>query len=147
MLLLSVGVFSGQASAQTSSEMEANGELVAASGSNRFVVWQDDTPGNNEILFRRSTDNGATWKPVVNLSSNPGSSHDAQIAVSGSRVYVVWSQENAEQTTSDIFIRRSTDNGASWGSKINLSDNAGFSDFPLIRTSSDNVYVAWEERI
>jgi hypothetical protein len=30
-------------------------EVGEASGSNRFVVWSDATPGNFEIFFRRST--------------------------------------------------------------------------------------------
>src|SRR5262245_47690125 len=64
------------------------GQIVIASGNNRFAVWQDSTPGNLDIFFRRSTDNGATWQPTVNLSNNAGPSIDPQITVSGANVYV-----------------------------------------------------------
>ncbi len=56
-------------------------EVSAASGNNRFVAWYDNTPGNYEIFFRRSTDNGVTWKPTVNLSTNAGSSLVPQIDI------------------------------------------------------------------
>lgn len=67
----------------------SSSEVSAASGSNRFVVWTDESTGNPDIFFRRSTDNGATWQPALNLSNNPGRSLHPQIAVSGSNVHVL----------------------------------------------------------
>jgi hypothetical protein len=121
-------------------------EIAAASGSNRFVVWTDNTPGNFDILFRRSTDNGATWQAIKNLSDNPGQSTAPEIAVSGSSVYVVWLQLDAGSSHEDIFFRRSTDNGATWGPKISLSFNGmvGFST-PRVTSSDSNVYVVWDQ--
>jgi len=127
-------------------EVSGSSEISATSGSNRFVVWQDETPGNADIFFRRSTDNGATWKPKVNLSINPGSSSSPQIAVSGSNVFVVWRQANADEelVQADIFFRKSTDNGATWGSKINTSmTGSHHSSSPRVAASGSNVYIAW----
>lgn len=108
-------------------------EVAAASGSNRFVVWADGTPGNGEIFFRRSNDNGATWQPIVNLSNNPDVTFFPQIASSGSNVYVVWqSRQSSSGVDDDIFFRRSADNDATWKSVRNLSDNAGNSVGPQI---------------
>jgi hypothetical protein len=53
---------------------------VATVGSNVYVVWKDNTPGNNDILSMRSTDAGSTWKSVENLSSNSGDSDRPQVA-------------------------------------------------------------------
>jgi BNR repeat protein len=117
-------------------------EVDAVSGSNRFVVWSDKTPGNWEIFFRRSTDNGATWKPIVNLSNNPGSSRNPGIAVSGSNVYLVWSQSNADNTVWDINFRRSTDNGATWKPVVKVASNIG-GTAPQVITSASNVYMIW----
>jgi hypothetical protein len=120
--------------------------LSAASGSNRFVVWIDSTPGNQDILFRRSMDSGITWQTTKNLSSNPGESTIPEIAVSGSNVYVIWLQYNPEKSRSDIFFRRSTDNGATWGAKINISSNGevGSSTAHLTAFGS-NVYIVWDD--
>jgi len=114
---------------------------IAVSGSNVYVVWYDFTPGNYDIMFRRSTDNGATWKAAVNLSNNAGTSFTPQIAVSGSNVYVVWYDYTPGNP--DVFSKRSTDNGATWKTVKNLSTNAGGSFSPQVALSGSNVYVVW----
>jgi hypothetical protein len=146
--LLSSFVVAGGFNKAEAQESESS-EVSAASGSNRFVVWADYTPGNNEILFGRSTDNGATWQPITNLSSNPGDSLRPQIAASGSNVYVVWTQINSEGTSGDVFVRKSANNGATWGGKVKLSVSpfAGTNTDASARiaVSGSNVYVAWED--
>ena len=138
----------------SSTDSTSSDEVSTASGSNRFVVWSDNSPGNYEILFRRSTDNGATWKPIVNLSNNPGRSNDEQIAVYGSNVYVVWAQANAQGNLVNIFFRHSIDSGATWKPFVNLSNNPGESGNPHngafvtgsgIAVSGPNVYVVWQD--
>ena len=50
-----------------------------------------DTPGNFDILYRRSVDGGTYISNVIkNLSSNAGISLNRSIAVSGNNVHVVW---------------------------------------------------------
>lgn len=119
-------------------------DVSAASGSNRFVVWQDGTPGNYDVLFRRSTDNGATWKAVVNLSNNPGNSLDPQLVVSGSKVYIVWIQSSADGSLADVFFRGSTNNGGTWGPKVKIS-SSGSNSAPGIAASGSNVYITWQD--
>ena len=137
------GILSASGSASASGD---SGEVAAASGNNRFVVWYDYTPGNYDIFFRRSTDNGANWQPTVNLSTNPGPSYVPQIAVSGANVYVVWSQQTTDGSLADIYVRKSTDNGATWKSIVNISNNAGDSTSPQIAVSGSNVYVTWYDQ-
>ncbi len=121
----------------------SSSEVGAASGSNRFVIWSDETFGSRDILFRRSTDNGATWKAVVNLSNNPGVSSDPQIAVSGSNVYVIWTQLNSNGQSPSITFRTSTDNGVSWGSKVKVA-NLSCSNCPMhLAVSGANVYLSF----
>lgn len=133
-----------QAPASTATSGIAS-EVVAASSSNRFVVWSDNSPGNYEIFFRRSADSGATWKPTVNLSNNPGRSNDEQIAVVGSNVYVVWAQANVQGNLVNIFFRHSPDFGVTWKPfvKITSSETIQFID-PQIATSANNVYIVWQ---
>ena len=56
-------------------------QAVAISGDNVYVVWHDDTPGNLEILYKKSTDGGTNFDATVNLSNNAGSPNNADIAV------------------------------------------------------------------
>ena len=55
---------------------------VGASGNNVYVVWHDDTPGNFEILYKKSTEGGVNFGATVNLSNNAGGSSNADIACS-----------------------------------------------------------------
>ncbi len=155
LLLTTIPVLAGgPVSAQESSAYsitaysanDESGEVVAASGSNRFVVWTDETLGNFEIFFRRSTDNGATWKPTVNLSNNPGGSVEVQLAVSASSVFVIWNQYDASGDVSDVLFRRSGDNGATWKPVVNISEkNAGDAFNPVIEALGTDVVIVWAD--
>ena len=118
------------------------------SGSNRYLAWIDHTTenGNADIFFRRSTDEGASWKPIANLSQNKGNSFNVAMAASGSNVYVVWEQRDLDTVRADIFFRASADNGASWGPKTKLSFT-GLNDavFPQVAASGSSVIVVWSE--
>src|SRR5215217_966198 len=57
---------------------------------NVCTVWIDNTPGNFEIFFARSTDGGLTFSEPENISGNAGSSQLPQISSEGNNVYVVW---------------------------------------------------------
>jgi hypothetical protein len=120
---------------------------VVISGNNVFVVWEDNTLGNNEILFRRSIDGGANFEPAVNLSNNAGSSLFASIAASGNNVYVVWA--DTTPGNSEIFFRRSANNGVNFDSAINLSHDPAIpliAESPAVAAKGSNVYVLWHAR-
>jgi hypothetical protein len=127
-------------------QVKAAGNAVVTSGSNRYLAWIDYTPGNADIMFRRSTDYGATWKPVVNLSLNPGHSINVVVVATGSNVYLAWEQYNLAYDRADVFFRASTDSGATWGSKINLSSSGkNVRVYPQLVASGSNVFAAWSE--
>jgi hypothetical protein len=105
-----------------------------------YVVWPNynDSTGNLDVFFRKSTDGGNSFGETINLSNNPSWSTKPEIAVSGSNVYVVW----IDQT--QIFFRKSTDGGNSFGETINLSNsNITEPSDPQIAVSGSNVYVVW----
>ena len=66
---------------------------IMTSGNNVYVVWTDTTPGNYDILFKRSIAKMVKWFSQlhpINLSMNAGFSINPQIMTSGNNVYVVW---------------------------------------------------------
>ena len=116
---------------------------VAVQGDNVYIVWSDDTPGNNDILFAISTDNGQTFSEPDNISDNDGSSFQPQIAVQGDNVYIVWSDDTPSNR--DILFAVSTDNGQTFSEPDNISDNDGSSFQPQIAVQGDNVYIVWSD--
>jgi Neuraminidase (sialidase) len=120
LLLSSFVTVIGQVDAQE--QVETSSEVTEASGSNRFVVWRDTIgEGRGDIYFKRSTDNGATWKASVNLSNNAGASGNPKLAVSGANLYVVWAQNSADGMKYDIFLKRSANDGVTWGGNIKIT--------------------------
>jgi hypothetical protein len=126
----------GTAGFETGPLVEVNGNIV-------YVVWIDASTGSTDVYFKRSTDGGATFSGIVNLSNNPGSSENPKIAKSGNNLYIVWT----DRTTGDgdIYFRRSMNNGASFDSVVKLSADPHFSAEPQIAASGSNVYVVWDD--
>jgi hypothetical protein len=99
---------------------------IAISGDNVYIVWTTDKnmPNNNsEVMFRASTDSGATFGDKINLSNTTtADSLNAEIAATdGDEVIVTWWEKN--QTSDEPVFRASVDNGLTFGPLIPLSTN------------------------
>jgi hypothetical protein len=106
---------------------------IAASGNNVYVIWQDNTPGNNGIFVAVSNNNGVSFGTPIPLNINPGNSVNPQIAVSGSNVFVTW--QDTTSGNNDIFVK-SNNQPFGFGTPINISNNLGGSVMPQISASS-----------
>jgi hypothetical protein len=95
---------------------------IATSGENAYITWWSNKTGNEEVMFRASTDNGATFGDKMNLSNTTeADSDDAEIAASGDNVYVSWWERN--ETSDTPVARVSNDNGATFGPMLMLATN------------------------
>jgi hypothetical protein len=96
---------------------------TSSSGDHAYVTWWTNKSGNDEVMFKASTDGDKTFSNKMNLSNTPKSdSQDAQIAAAGNNVYVTWWERN--QTMNEPVMRISNDNGKSFGPMIMLSSEA-----------------------
>ena len=118
---------------------------VAAYGQNVYVVWEDSTSGNEEILFRASTDGGQTFGETKNLSMDQEDSDNPGIYALGQNIYVVWNVLSDSTGNREILFRASTDGGQTFGVTQNISNNPGESDNSNIAAYGQNVYVVWED--
>jgi hypothetical protein len=95
---------------------------IATSGENAYITWWSNKTGNEEVMFRASTDNGATFGDKLNLSNTTAAdSDDAEIAASGDNVYVSWWERH--ETSDTPVARISNDNGATFGPMLMLATN------------------------
>jgi hypothetical protein len=94
---------------------------IATSGDNNvYIAWWSNKTGNDEVMFKASTDGGKTFSDKMNLSNSTNSeSRDAQIVASGNNVYVSWWERN--QTSNEPVMRISNDSGKTFGQEIMLS--------------------------
>ena len=119
---------------------------------NIFLIWQSGRIVEHgrvqalisDVFFTSSTNNGASFGEIVNLSNHSGIAVDPQIAVSqNNNVYVVWTN-NLQEKYGQTYLRMSTNNGASFGEIVNLSNHSGIDVDPQIAVSqNNNVYVVW----
>jgi hypothetical protein len=104
---------------------------VSQDGNNNvYIVWWTNRSGNWEVMFRASTDGGATFGDKINLSNSPDTqSRTAEILAVGNTVFVTWWElnENVHPHTNESVLRVSTDAGQTFGPVINLGTNGTIS--------------------
>ena len=65
--------------------------------SNIFLIWQDNSTGNEEIFLRKSTNGGITFGNKTNISNNTGFSTSPQIESFGNNTFVIWQDNRTRQ--------------------------------------------------
>jgi hypothetical protein len=100
-------------------------------------------------IVSESRDNNSVpivFENATNLTNNPMDSVYGQVAASDNNVYMLWQDSMPPSYTNyDIFIKSSNDNGTTFGSPVNLSNNSGFSEHPQIAAYDNNVYAIWAD--
>ncbi len=116
---------------------------VITSGNNVYAVWMDNTSGNYDIFFAKSTDGGTSFEKPIDISNLKGDSGYPQLAVWKNNVYVTWTQ-TMTGINYDVFFAKSANGGDTFDQPINLSNNPGPSGWPQI-ASDGHVYVSWAD--
>ncbi len=140
---------STDAGANWNSDMDITGfgdvdfASLAISGSTLHTAWSGNHPGNREISYKRSTDNGATWTQYDTLTENDSTSRTPNIAVSGNNVHVVWSDNRDDKY--ELYYKRSTNNGVNWDVDRKDTNSTGESFTPAIAVTGDTIHVVWSD--
>lgn len=138
-----------------------------------WTHWDAYPDGPIDVEIARSTDGGATWNPLTNPMSDRVNPRDAtatancgrpalngniryypypQIAVDqNSNLHVVYSYDPDSYNTGDvvnIYYRRSTDGGATWGNEIRVNDHYAADQFSpaLAVAETGEIAVFWYDR-
>ncbi len=119
-----------------------NAQCIAVNGDLVHVVWTDSRFGNNEVFYKRSLLKGLFWEDDVQLSLSFTEASNPSIAVSGDVVHVVWMDHR--HTHSEIYYKRSLDNGTTWGPDILLTDQIGEQGYPSMAVSGNTVHIVWQ---
>jgi hypothetical protein len=119
----------------------SNRPEISAYNENVYVVWQDTEQNNNtnsSIMFKSSIDGGNTFNNSKELINNTDDSFP-KISSYGNYVYVVWNDENKEN--SGLFFVRSSNQGDNFEKAIRIEyNNSGESQ---IAVNENKVLVVW----
>lgn len=116
---------------------------VSVSGQAVHVVWVDTRDGNSEIYYKRSGDGGSSWGADTRLTNNSSLSEDPSVSVSGQVIHIVF-YDNRDGNY-EIYYKRSTDGGSSWGADVRLTNNALISGRPTLAISGQSAHIIWHD--
>jgi len=87
------------------------------------------------------------WSEDVRLTYRQGYSYDPKAACCGDTIHLVWWEGYTDsQIHEEVFYKRSTDAGETWGADVRLSEeDTQSSVLPQIAVSDNTVHVIWFE--
>src|SRR5438128_1282453 len=101
-----------------------------------FVIW------TYSCLAQPANASEPVFGSTFNLSNNAAVAPlHQEMAVSGSNVYIVWT-DGSGPTSSSLFFRASNDNGTTFGPLLTLAGPGTISN-PQVAVSGNHVYVVW----
>ncbi len=117
---------------------------IASVGNNIYVVWVDDSSGEREIKFSKSSDSGKTFTNSIVISQNSTDPNHVELAAEGQSIYVVWNSFDTEMR--NIILLSKSDNAGKTFGEIREIGTADNETFPKIAVNAGEYYVAWNKK-
>lgn len=122
---------------------------IDAYGSAVDAVWLEGDAiianSDSALMYRRSTNSGATWSAPIQLNGLFESAGFPRVAHSGTTVVVTWTDEVAGK----VYVRVSTNGGASFGTRFYLAATTNkpftglYDGFPVVAFGSGVIAVGY----
>ena len=117
---------------------------IASVGNHIYVVWVDDSSGEREIMFSKSSDSGKTFSNSIVVSQDSISPYHVELAAEGQNVYIVWNSFGMEMSNI-ILLAKSNDEGKTFGELIEIGEG-DLEAYPKIAANGNEYYVTWDRR-
>jgi hypothetical protein len=117
--------------------------VIAADGPDVHVVW---TASNDQaLLYRRSTDAGASWPAEETLVVSPMGLSGPFLSTGGGRVGLAWGDERDGHSNGEMYYKESSDDGENWTPDTRLTFGPDTSaDGEACLVLADNYrYIVW----
>lgn len=119
---------------------------IAVSGNTVHVAWSDYRNVNPEVYYVQSTDNGMTWDTPQRLTYDDPrllNIYDVNMVSEETKVYLAW--KDYRSGSSEIFFKRSSDSGKTWGPDQRLTYDYRASYSPSIAVEGSAIYIAYDD--
>ena len=115
---------------------------LAVSGEAVHLAWT--TYASTVIKYRRSTDAGSTWSAEETLVAAPRGRGDASLAAEGNTVGIAWGDKRDDDNNVEVYLKRSSDGGQTWGPDTRLTVSPNTSDKePWLAIAGNTWHLAW----
>jgi len=113
------------------------------------VVWIDNTPGNDEIYHKFSTDGGTTWSSIIRTTWTSGGSQDVNIAASSNN-WIRMAYLEYKGLDTEIHYKEYNPGTKTWSAPVRLTYTSGYATNPWIGvdglgTIGGNIHIVWED--
>jgi hypothetical protein len=136
----------GEAARLTNDTQISYSTVIAANESYIYLGWvkKDLIENTWKIYYKLSSDGGLTWSTETWISPNSPDAYALSLAVSGSDVHFTWT--DGRDGTSEIYYRKSSDNGMTWAPETRLTNDPATQHMPSVAASGSFVNVAWHDQ-
>ena len=114
---------------------------ISADADNVYLLWEDNSLGNFDVFFTKSTDTGNTFGALKNISDDKGESGTPRMIIVGKNIDIAW-MDNAPGNY-DIMFSKSTDGGSTFSKPLDISKSTSDAGYPELAVFENNVYVTW----
>jgi len=118
-------------------------DLAAGKGNKVHMVWFTQGNKNTGLMYGRF-DLASQSLDVQHSIDASSTASRPQVVVAAGRIYTAWKVFNGVNT--ELRIRISDDDGVSWSAPHTVAQTADGSDFPVLLTYRDRVFVSWHTR-
>ncbi len=114
---------------------------------NVHVVWyRYRNSAFSQIYYKRSIDEGTNWILPYQLTGFDRTSEEPNLAVDGNNINVVW-YDSTPETNFEIYYKKSSTNGESWGiSETRVTNSYGEPAAPIrpdVTVDGSNVHIIY----
>jgi hypothetical protein len=108
------------------------------------AAWFSNAPQRHGLFYAHSADQGKTFSAPLNFGNPEAQPAHPYVLSLGSRVHLAWKEFDGEST--GIFGMHSGDGGKSWSAPEKLASTSDVSDWPLLISGNDQVYLSWNSK-
>ena len=116
---------------------------LSTSGPVVHLVWTDNRFEVEEVYYCHSLNSGQSWGGQVRLTQDSGNSINASVSSLDNDVHVIW-QDN-RNGNDEIYYKRSTDGGLTWGADLRMTNNPFKSSFPSAAIMGKTIFIVWSD--
>jgi hypothetical protein len=117
---------------------------VAVSGEHVYTLVHNGAEQPPGVLFARSVDGGRSFEPAIRIHPEAAVSDSPALVSAWRGLYAFWHAKAGGERR--IYMRTSTDQGASWSAVTEIEAPAGAASYPAAAAMPDgSAFVVWQQ--